>query len=154
VVSFTDLQKLDVALTFSDPMAVSADAVGSELSSNDRLSISLVKNEIFLDPADEKPVKASLLEAASVAVPKQIPESVAAAMEATSAAAQSTIGTAVPGTLVVNIFAGAGLKNLWPAINICAFITYTSTWKLSPPSNLQMFFEQATFFARGDWIPK
>lgn len=56
--------------------------------------------------------------------------------------------------MVVNIFAGAGLKNLWPAINICAFITYTSTWALSPPSNLELFFKQATFFARGDWIPK
>lgn len=29
-----------------------------------------------------------------------------------------------------------------------------SNWKLSPPANLQIFFTQVTFFARGDWLPK
>jgi hypothetical protein len=25
---------------------------------------------------------------------------------------------------------------------------------LSPPANLQIFFEQATFFSQGEWLPK
>lgn len=56
--------------------------------------------------------------------------------------------------LIINVFAGIGLKQIWKAVNILQFIIYTNDWKLSPPANQKVFFSQVQFFARGDWIPK
>jgi len=49
---------------------------------------------------------------------------------------------------------GLSLKKLWSAVNILQFLVYAEQLKISPPENLERFFEQVSFFARGDWIPK
>lgn len=55
---------------------------------------------------------------------------------------------------LLNIFGGIGLRQVWKAVNILQFIIYADDWKISPPSNLQVFFSQGKYFARGEWIPK
>ncbi len=59
-----------------------------------------------------------------------------------------------PSTLIVNLLLGISLKKLWSAVNLLQFVTYVNLWKVSLPVNLENFFKKASFFARGDWIPK
>lgn len=68
-------------------MQVSVDSVSSNILSRDFLSVSLMQTEIFLDPVDEKPIAKDILRSVEISVPKQIPAGLAAAMEATAAAA-------------------------------------------------------------------
>jgi len=59
-----------------------------------------------------------------------------------------------PSTLIVNMLLGLSLKKLWSAVNLLQFLNYVYLWKVSLPANLEKFFKKASFFARGDWIPK
>jgi hypothetical protein len=73
---------------------------------------------------------------------------------AIAAAVEGTIRGGVPGSIIANILIGGSHKSIWNAINIISFLTHTVNWHLSPPANLQIFFEQATFFSQGEWLPK
>ena len=64
------------------------------------------------------------------------------------------VSALAPSTLIVNLLLGISLKKLWKAVNLLQFVTYVNLWKVSLPANLDKFFKKASFFARGDWIPK
>lgn len=101
----------------------------------------MVNPAIFFDPDLNKPVMQDILppRAKSIVVPPQIPDeyvgSVSTAADATQAMSSSS-GL----ILILNLFAGVGLKQIWKAVNILQFICYCNDWKLAPPGNLKIFF--------------
>ena len=95
-----------------------------------------------------------MLQKEKVAVPRQAPIDKAAAIELAEATMQAMVTALAPSTLIVNLLLGISLKKLWSAVNLLQFVTYVNLWIVSLPVNLENFFKKASFFARGDWIPK
>ena len=89
-----------------------------------------------------------------VVVPKLEPIEKAPVIELAEATTQAMVTALAPSTLIVNLLLGVSLKKLWSAVNLLQFVTYVNLWKVSLPANLDKFFQKASFFARGDWIPK
>ena len=109
---------------------------------------------MFIDPNVNTPLTPALLQKEIVAIPKLEPIEETAVMEFTETATQVAVTALAPSTLAVNLLVGISLKKLWSAVNLLQFITYVNLWKVSLPANLENFFKKASFFARGDWIPK
>jgi len=79
---------------------------------------------------------------------------VAQTLQITQKAAQNFATVAIPGTIIVNILFGISLYKLWTAVNLLQFLIYIKYWKLSPPQNVEKFFEKINFFATLGWLPK
>ena len=109
---------------------------------------------MFIDPIITAPITPALLQKEKVAVPRQEPIEKAAAIELAEATTQAMVTALAPSTLIVNLLLGVSLKKLWSAVNLLQFVTYVNLCKVSLPANLENFFTKASFFARGDWIPK
>lgn len=108
---------------------------------------------MFLDPILNVPLENQLLSKVEAKVPKQIPSNYEQTIDAATGVFNA-MSTSAGFVFLLNIFFGFSLKFLWKAVNVLQFIIYTGDWKLSPPSNLEVFFKQAAFFARGEWLPK
>ena len=109
---------------------------------------------MFTDPEKNAPLSPDLLQKEMVVIPKLEPIEKAPAAKMASEATQAVVVGLAPSTLIINLLLGVSLKKLWAAVNLLQFVTYVNLWRVSLPANLQQFFEKASFFARGDWIPK
>jgi hypothetical protein len=109
---------------------------------------------MFIDPNISAPLSPALLQKEIVVVPKLEPIEKAPVIELAEATTQAMVTALAPSTLIVNLLLGISLKKLWSAVNLLQFVTYVNLWKVSLPANLDKFFQKASFFARGDWIPK
>ena len=109
---------------------------------------------MFIDPNINAPLKPDLLQKEIVTLPRLEPIEKAAIIELAEKTTTATVTALAPSTLIVNLLFGISLKKLWSAINLLQFVTYVNLWKVSLPANLDKFFQKASFFARGDWIPK
>jgi hypothetical protein len=89
-----------------------------------------------------------------VSVPKQVPSGHAAYLWQVKYSSEKAITGGVPGMILLNLLIGSNLSAIWTALNILLFLYFIRFWRISPPSNLKVFIEEAAYFARWDFIPK
>jgi len=109
---------------------------------------------MFIDTNTNTPLSPNLLQKEIVILPRLDPIEETPIYDLAEKIVQVAVTTLAPGTFIVNLLLGVSLKKLWSAVNLLQFVTYVNLWKVSLPANLNKFFKKASFFARGDWIPK